>query len=238
MHTSNFIYHDGNQELHGYLAYDDQTHQPRPAVLVAPDWTGRNEFACKKAEMLANMGYVGFALDMYGDGRLGADVEEKQALIQPLISDRKLLRDRIRAGLNTVVNRPEVDDKRVAAIGFCFGGLCVLDLARSGADICGVVSFHGLLNKPDDLPDNAIKAKVLALHGYDDPMVRPEAVHEFCDEMTKAKVDWQMHMYGHTQHAFTNPQAHDTQMGTIYDAKAEHRSLQAMTNFLQEIFAV
>jgi len=131
----------------------------------------------------------------------------------------------------------EVDSSRIAVIGFCFGGLCALDLARSGANILGVVSFHGLLNKPSEHNRHKIKAKVLALHGYDDPMVTPKHVNDFCKEMTDAGVDWQMHMYGHTQHAFTNPQAHDKTLGTIYNAQAEHRSLQAMSNFLQELFA-
>lgn len=237
MHSSNYLYHHGEQELHGFLAYDDSHDKPRPAVLVAHDWSGRNEFACEKAQMLAGLGYVGFALDMYGQGRLGDTVPEKKALMEPLVSDRSLLRERIRAGYDALIALPEVDINRVAAIGFCFGGLCVLDLARSGAEVKGVVSFHGILSPPQEkLPKNFIKAKVLALHGYNDPMVLPKQVEEFCQEMTEAKVDWQVHMYGHTQHGFTNPQANDPQMGTVYQATAEHRSFQSMRNFLQEIF--
>lgn len=237
MHSSNYLYHHGEQELHGFLAYDDSHDKPRPAVLVAHDWSGRNEFACEKAQMLAGLGYVGFALDMYGQGRLGDTVPEKKALMEPLVSDRSLLRERIRAGYDALIALPEVDINRVAAIGFCFGGLCVLDLARSGAEVKGVVSFHGILSPPQEkLPKNFIKAKVLALHGYNDPMVLPKQVEEFCQEMTEAKVDWQVHMYGHTQHGFTNPQANDLQMGTVYQATSEHRSFQSMRNFLQEIF--
>lgn len=237
MHTSNYLYHHGEQELHGFLAYDDRNDQPRPAVLVAHDWTGRNDFACEKAKMLADMGYVGFALDMYGHGRLGESTNEKMGLMQPLANDRLLLRARIRAAFDALIAMPEVDYTRIAVIGFCFGGLCALDLARSGAELKGVVSFHGLLDKPKELPNKTIHAKILALHGYDDPMVKPEQVNEFCQEMTQAKVDWQVHMYGHTQHAFSNPQAHDTQLGTVYNAKAERRALQSMKNFLQEVFA-
>ena len=236
MHTSNYIYHHGELELHGYLAYNDDKEKQRPAVLVVPDWTGRNAFACQKAEMLAKIGYVGFAVDMYGLGRLGATVDEKQALMQPLVNDRRLLRARIRAALDALVTMDEVDNNRIAVIGFCFGGLCALDLARSGADIIGAVSFHGLLDRPIDLGEHKIKAKVLVLHGYDDPMVPPKKVNDFCQEMTAAGVDWQVHMYGHTQHAFTNPEAHDKALGTIYNAQAEHRSLQAMTDFLHELF--
>ncbi|WP_133128901.1 dienelactone hydrolase family protein [Legionella nagasakiensis] len=236
MHSSNYVYYHGEQELHGYLAYDNQTTKPRPAVLVIHDWTGRNEFACQKAEQLANMGYIGFAIDLYGLGRQGKSIEEKKALMEPLANDRLLLRDRIQAGLDALITMAEADHKRIAVIGFCFGGLCALDLARSGATIVGAVSFHGLLNKPEGLSEHTIKAKVLALHGYDDPMVSSGEVMAFCQEMTAAKVDWQVHMYGHTKHAFTNPQAHDETLGTVYDAKAERRSWQAMTDFLQEIF--
>ena len=237
MHVSNYIYYHGEQELHGHLAYDDLDDMPRPAVLVIHDWSGRNEFACQKAEMIAKMGYLGFAVDMYGRGRLGETVEEKQALMSPLVNDRRLLRARVCAALDAVTAMAEVDNERIAVIGFCFGGLCALDLARSGAEIVGAISFHGLLNKPDELANHPIKAKVLALHGYDDPMVTPAQVNLFCQEMTEANVDWQVHMYGHTQHAFTNPQARDKQLGTIYNAVAARRSMQAMTDFLEELFA-
>ncbi|KTD17423.1 dienelactone hydrolase family protein [Legionella jordanis] len=237
MDTSNYLYHHGEQELHGFLAFDENIDQPRPAVLVVHDWSGRNDFACEKAKMLAEMGYVGFALDMYGQGRIGASTPEKKALMEPLVNDRLLLRARIRAAYDALIAMSEVDNNRIAVIGFCFGGLCALDLARSGAELRGVVSFHGLLGKPKDIPNNHIHAKILALHGYDDPMVRPEQVNEFCREMTDAKVDWQVHIYGHTQHAFANPHAHDTHLGTVYNPKAERRALQAMRNFLQEVLA-
>ncbi|WP_419420104.1 dienelactone hydrolase family protein [Legionella sp. D16C41] len=237
MHTSNYLYHDGEQELYGFLAYNDRFDQPRPAVLVAHDWSGRNDFSCEKAKMLAKMGYVGFALDMYGHARIGETIDEKQALMQPLAADRGMLLSRIRAAFDALIAMPEVDSTKVAAIGFCFGGLCVLDLARSGADLKGVVSFHGLLNKPDEKEKQAIKAKILILHGFDDPMVKPDQVRQFCHEMTAANVDWQVHVFGNTQHAFSNPQANDPKLGTIYNPLAEKRSIQLMTNFLQEIFA-
>ncbi|MGQ3887877.1 dienelactone hydrolase family protein [Legionella sp. CNM-1927-20] len=237
MHTSNYLYHDGEQELYGFLAYDDRHSQPRPAVLVAHDWSGRNDFSCQKAKMLARMGYVGFALDMYGHARIGETVDEKMGLMQPLAADRGMLRARIRAAFDALIAMPEVDSTKVAAIGFCFGGLCVLDLARSGAELKGVVSFHGLLNKPTDLENQTIQAKVLILHGFEDPMVKPDQVRQFCHEMTAANVDWQVHVYSNTKHSFSNPEANDEKLGTIYNPVAEKRSLQAMTNFLQEIFA-
>ncbi|MCX7115441.1 MAG: dienelactone hydrolase family protein [Gammaproteobacteria bacterium] len=237
MHTSNYLYYHGEQECHAYLAYDDRIQEPRPAVLVAHDWSGRNAFACQKAEQLAKLGYVGFAIDLYGQGRTGSTNEEKMALMEPLMADRRLLRARMLAALGAVSELPEVDSQRVAAIGFCFGGLSVLDLARSGAKVNGVVSFHGLLNQPEELHAHPIGAKVLVLHGYDDPMVTPVAVNAFADEMTRAGVDWQVHMYGQTQHAFTNPLAHDAALGTMYNEQAERRSMQSMVYFLDELFS-
>lgn len=237
MHTSNLIYHDNEQELLGFVAYDNSVAGPRPAVLVVHDWSGRNEFACDKAQLLAQMGYLGFAVDMYGQGKLGSTTEEKKELMHPLISDQAFLRRRVQAGLKAVLSMPEIDRERIAIIGFCFGGLCALELARSGADLKGVVSFHGLLHQPGNLKSESIQAKILVLHGYGDPMVKPDQVHAFCKEMTEANVDWQMHMYGHVQHAFTDPNAHDSQLGTIYNPVAAQRSWQAMTNFLQEIFS-
>ena len=236
MHTSNYIYHHGEQELHGFLAYNDTIDEPRPAVLLAHDWSGRGEFVCHKAKLLAEMGYLGFALDMYGQGRLGVTSDEKNALMQPFVNDRSLLSDRLRAAYDAVIGMSEVDSNRVAIIGFCFGGLCALDLARSGIDIKGAVSFHGLLNKPTDIKPCAIKAKILVLHGYDDPMVKPQLVNEFCHEMTEARADWQVHMYGHVQHAFTNPDAQDPHSGLVFNSLAADRSWETMAQFFREIF--
>lgn len=237
MYKSHYEYHDINQRCQGYVAYDEAGQFPRPAVMIAHDWSGCNAFAKAKAEKLAELGYVGFALDMYGDGRTGETTEEKMALMTPLVSDRTFLLSRISAGLKALQAMNQVDNHKIAVIGFCFGGLCALDLARSGADIKGTVSFHGLLNRDETKPVKKIIGKILALHGYDDPMVSPDQVNQFCKEMTEAQADWQVHMYGHTQHAFTNPQAHDQQLGTIYNEIAEKRSWQAMCNFLNEVFA-
>jgi len=238
MKTEMVDYFHKDQKLIGYLAYNSDISGKRPAVLVVHDWSGRNGFSCKQAEMLAKLGYVGFAVDMYGDARVGESTEEKMALMEPLASDRVLLRQRIQAAYDTVCSLDMVDTKKIAAIGFCFGGMVVLDLARTGIDMAGVVSFHGLLGKPFDVETQPIKAKTLVLHGYDDPMVKPEDVRHFCDEMTKAGADWQTHMYGNTLHAFTNPAAHDATMGTVYSATAEKRAFMSMIVFLKEIFDI
>ncbi len=209
----------------------------KPVVMIAHDWSGRNHFANKIAEDIAALGYIGFALDIYGDGRTGKTKEEKSALIAPFVEDRALLLARLNAGLKTAKSLPSADVNRIAIIGFCFGGLCALDLARSGATIKGAVSFHGLFNAPDKLPKHNIQAKVLALHGFDDPMATPEQAIAFGKEMTEAKADWEIIMYGNTMHAFMNPEANDHAFGTVYQPKTAARAWLAMQNFLCEIFA-
>lgn len=237
MPTSQLIeYQSGDIQLEGYYAANSESTEKRPAVIVIHDWSGKNEFACQKADKLAELGYVGFALDMYGKGKTGSTKEEKSALIQPLLENRNLIRQRALAAFDTVKQLPNVDANKISAIGFCFGGLCVLDLARSGANIAGVISFHGLLNAPQNLDSKPIKSKILVLHGYDDPMVPPTEVLKFANEMTTAKADWQIYMYGNTMHAFTNPQANDPGFGTVYNTNADSRSWQAMLNFFSEIF--
>lgn len=236
MITKTIDYQDGDKQLEGYLAYND-TGAALPAVLVAHDWSGRREFACKAAERVAEMGYAGFALDMYGKGVFGrdGDTEGNSALMNPYFSDRVLLRRRINAALTTVRALPQVDKTKIAAMGYCFGGLCVLELARSGADVAGVISIHGIF-APGNAANEKISAKVLCLHGHDDPMVPPEQVLAFEKEMTDAGVDWQVHVYGGTMHAFTNPKANDPDFGTVYKERAEHRAYQSLANFLRELF--
>lgn len=235
MQTSLIDYQDGNIELEGFLAAPNNVGPKTPVVMVIHDWTGKNNFACQKAEAIANLGYIGFALDMYGKGKLGQTKEQKSALIQPFLQDRSLVMQRINAALNTVKNIPNADTSKVAAIGFCFGGLCVLDLARSGSDVRGVVSFHGLFTPPPH-PATSIKAKVLALQGYDDPMANPDQAMQFCEEMKAANADWQLHLYGATMHAFMNPEANDPAFGTVFNPTTAARAWRQMTDFLSEIF--
>lgn len=236
MLTKYIDYQDGDTPLEGYLAYNE-TDTPKPAVLIAHDWSGRREFACKAAERIAAMGYVGFALDMYGKGIFGrdGDAEGNAALMNPYFNDRVLLRQRINAALPAVRALPQVDAAKIAAMGYCFGGLCVLELARSGADVRGVISIHGLF-VPGNVANEKIMAKVLCLHGHDDPMVPPEQVLAFEKEMTEAGVDWQVHVYGGTMHAFTNPVANNPSFGTVYKEIAANRAYQSIANFLGELF--
>lgn len=222
--------------LEGFMAYDDAGGQATPGVLISHAWRGRSEFECAKARALAELGYTGFALDLYGKGVLGNSVEENQKLMTPFLEDRAMLQARLHAGLDIFTSQPEVDSDRIAAMGFCFGGLCVLDLARTGADIRGTISFHGLFNPPGNTQGTKIKAKVLALHGNDDPMVPVDSVTALEQELTEAGADWQIHVYGNTMHAFTNPEANDPGFGTVYSEAADRRSWQAMKNFLEEIF--
>jgi dienelactone hydrolase len=229
-------YYDNNTMLEGFYAYDDAYAHKRPVILVSPDWSGRNEFADKKAEKLAELGYFGFAIDIFGQGKIGATNNEKMELIKPFMGNRKALAQRILSAFEFAKTLDYVDVTKMGAIGFCFGGLCVLDLARSGVDIAGVVSFHGLLGAPQDEQSGLMKAKILALHGHDDPMVPPEQVLAFETEMTVKKADWQVHVYGNTKHAFSNPLAHDEELGTVYNSLAEKRSWIAMQNFFTEIF--
>ena len=229
-------YSDGATALEGRLAWDDDFEGPRPGVLVSHAWGGRGDFEDGKADALAALGYAALALDLYGKGVRGNGPDTNAALMQPFLDDRAMLQRRMLASLATLRGQPEVDAERVAAIGFCFGGLCVLDLARSGEDLAGVVSFHGLLGAPGNTAGNSIRARVLALHGWDDPMATPDTVQALADEMSTMGADWQLHAYGNTMHAFTNPAANDRDMGTVYDAAADRRSWQAMQNFLDELF--
>ena len=222
--------------LEGVLAFDNASSQPRPLVLVSHAWGGRDEFAVQKARDLARQGYAGFALDLYGGGKLGSSKEENSALMAPLLEDRLLLQARMEASVAAACEQPEVDAKKVAAIGYCFGGLCVLDLARSGAKVAGVVSFHGLFTPPGNTVGRKINSRVLVLHGYDDPMAQPDAMVALASELTEAQADWQIHAYGGTLHAFTNPAADDPDFGTVYHEAADKRSWRAMTEFLQECF--
>ena len=235
--TRSILYTHEGHTFEGVLAWNDAQSGARPAVAVAHAWAGRTDFELGKARALAELGYVGFAMDVYGQGKRGHSKEENAALMTPLVQNRPLLQARLGAALQALQAQPEVDAARTAAIGFCFGGLSVLDMARCGLPVRGVVSFHGLFTPPGNTAGRRISAKVLALHGWDDPMAPPDAVLAFAREMSEAGADWQLHAYGGTLHAFTNPEANDPDFGTVYSARADARSWAAMRAFLAEVLA-
>ena len=233
MKTQEINYKFGDQEYRAFVANPEK--ESAPLVLVVHTWAGRDDFVEKKAIELAEEGYVAMAVDMYGDAKVGTSTEENQSMMTPLIEDR----DKLKAIINSAVEAGKkidgVDSSKVAAIGYCFGGLVVLDLARSGTVISGVVSFHGLLMS-SDISTDGIQAKVLVLHGERDPMVPLSMVDDFQKEMTAAEADWQLHSYGNAYHAFTNKEANDPNLGTQYNENADKRSWQSMMNFFAEIF--
>ncbi len=230
-------YKHGNQVLQGYLAYDDAIKEKRPGVLVVHEWNGLQDYARKRTTQLAKLGYVAFAIDMYGKGIRPQNPQESRKQASIYRQDRKLMRERATAGLQVLQNNPLADVKRIAAIGYCFGGGTVLELARSGANIAGVVSFHGNLDTPNPKDAKNIKAKVLVLHGAIDPFVPEKQVQAFQAEMEQAKVDWQLISYGGVVHSFTNPaSAHNSSKGVAYNELADKRSWLAMKQFFTEIF--
>lgn len=243
MQKEAFKYNAGGVECFGQLHYNPENKNKRPAVIVAHAWRGQDDFARSQAQKLAELGYIGFAADIFGQGKTATTDEEAGALIQPLFLDRKLLRERIIGAFDAVQKKPFVDKSRIGAIGFCFGGLTVIELFKSGANVRGVVSFHGVLG--DTLGGNKAKLEptasklegsILLLHGNEDPMVSKKDIDDFEAEMTKAKADWEIDIYGHAVHAFTNPKAHDRNKGMEYYERASKRAFRSMQNFFKEIF--
>lgn len=230
-------YRQGDAVLEGYLAYDPSQTGKRPGVLVVHEWKGLDEYAKSRTEQLARLGYVAFAADIYGKGIRPQTPEEARTQATLYRSNRALLRERVNAALAELRKQPQTDGERLGAIGYCFGGTTVLELARSGADIEGVVSFHGGLDSPNSQDGKQIKSKVLVLHGADDPLVSQEDIKAFEQEMRAGNVDWQMVNYGGTVHSFTNPKAgNDPSKGSAYNPDSDRRSFEAMKVFFEEIF--
>lgn len=236
LRTETVEYTDSGKVLEGYLAYDDSFEGKRPGVLVVHEWWGINDYIRKRTEMLAGLGYVAFAADIYGKGVRTADPEVAGRLAGIYRADRTLLRRRAAKGLDTLKANALTDPGRVGAVGYCFGGTAVLELARAGTPLSGVVSFHGNLDTPS--PDTSvIKASVLALTGALDPYVTPERVREFEEEMKKAGADWFLVSYGGAVHSFTNPASGDNpSKGVAYNEPADRRSWREMKDFFSEIF--
>jgi len=230
-------YQAGGTPCEGVFATDPLLMNRGPAVLIAHQWKGLTDYEKKRAEMLVKLGYRVFCADVYGKGVRAANPQEAGALAGKYKGDRPLLRERINAALETLRQQPGVNTNKIAAIGYCFGGTTVLELARSGANIRGLVTFHGGLGTPTPEDAKNIKGKVLALHGADDPFVPAEEVAGFEKEMRDANVDWQLVKYANAVHAFTDWNAgNDNSKGAAYNEKADKRSWEAMKAFFEELF--
>ena len=233
MKTEKITYQSGDNSFEGFLAQPEG--DSNPCVLIAHTWAGRDAFVEEKAKLLTELGYAAFAIDMYGDGKIGTSNEENAGMMQPLLDDREELAKRALASLDAVSKIDSIDASKIVIMGYCFGGLVAMDLARTGADIKGAVSFHGFLAGPEN-STNEIKAKLLALHGDSDPMVGQDQIESFRQEMTSKKVDWQLHVFGGAMHSFTNPEANDPDFGAVYSKNADERSWKIFTDLLKELF--
>jgi dienelactone hydrolase len=238
IHTETVEYKQDGTVLEGFVAYREDIKGKVPGVVVVPDWMGVSDHYKSIAKKLADLGYVVFVADIYGKGVRPKNAQEAATEANKYRgNDRSLMRARIKAALDELKKSGKVDTSRIAAMGYCFGGTVVLELARSGADIAGVVSFHGGLSTPTPEDAKNIKAKVLVLHGADDPNVPPAEVAAFQEEMRRGNVDWQMIFYGDAVHSFTTPAAgNDKSKGVAYNEKADKRSWEAMKSFFKEIF--
>lgn len=227
-------YKASDMTLKGYVAYDDTKAGKRPVVLIVHEWWGLGEHVKKVANRLAEAGYVAFAVDMYGDGKLTKDPQEAARWAGSVRGNPEVVEARFGAALAYIRSHPLADSGHVAAIGYCFGGTVCLEAARMGMGLQGVVSFHGGLASQVPADQRRLTARVLVLHGADDPSVPPAQLQAFQDEMRAAKADWQLVSYGNAVHSFTNPEANSAT--ARYDAKADRRSWEAMTAFLKELF--
>jgi dienelactone hydrolase len=238
MKTETITYQDGDVTLQGYLAFDDQTTSKRPGVLVIPEAFGLGDHAKQRANRLAALGYIALAGDPFGNGALAKDLPEAMKYAGPLLEDPVALRKRARASLDKLASLPQVDASRLAMIGFCMGGTFSLEMARDGAPLRGIVSFHGGLATKLPAEAGQVKAKILVCNGADDPFVPTAMLNGLVEELTKAGADWQIINYGGTVHSFTNPEADSHGIpGLAYNKQTDERSWKAMVAFFNEIFA-
>ncbi len=235
--TQTIQYHHEDTALEGYLAYDDAIDGQRPGVLVVHEWWGLNDYTKMRTRKLAELGYIAFALDMYGDGKTTTNPDVAGQCAGQIGGDPQLQRERAKAGLAVLAGHALVDPDRIAAIGYCFGGTTVMQLAYSGANVRGVVSFHGAPADPmpKDIP--GVKAKLLICHGADDPMVTSQRMTAFTQTLRDSGLDWQMIQYGGAVHSFTNPGSDQFGIkGIGYSPDADRRSWQHMKLFFKELF--
>jgi len=233
-------YKAGNTTLKGFIVYDDAQKGKRPGVLVVHEWWGHNAYVRERARMLAKLGYVAFALDMYGDGKVATHPDDAKKFYNEIMQNMPLAKARFLASLKTLKNVNITDTDKIAAIGYCFGGAIVLQMAREGVNLDGVVSFHGSLSSPAPAQPGTVKAKILVAHGGTDPFIPATDITGFIDEMNKAGTDYQLEIYGEATHAFTNPNA--TKVGEKfglplkYNQQADDASWAEMQRFFARIF--
>ncbi|MCE2982732.1 MAG: dienelactone hydrolase family protein [Parachlamydia sp.] len=244
MDAKELTYRIENDQFKGYLVYPQAASEKQaPAILVAPTWLGRNEFACQKAQALAELGYIALAVDYYGNGKVASGADEAASLVKPLFKDRARLQGRIQAAYEALKEQPHVSADKIGGIGFCFGGLTIIELLRSGVPLKGVVSFHGVLgSRLAEVEANLVpiakkvEGSLLVLHGYHDPLVTNEDILNLEKEMTEAGVDWQFNTYGLAGHSFTNSEQKNKESGLFYEPLTSKRAWQAMQLFFNEVF--
>ena len=238
--TEEVVYEVDGQEFTGYLAYDDATAEKRPGVLVVHEWWGHNDYARKRAVMLAEMGYTAFALDMYGTGKQADHPEDAQKFAAELVGDLPGAERRFTAAYEILAGQSTVESEKMAAIGYCLGGGVILHMARIGMDLDGVVSFHGSLATQAPAAPGAVKARILVLDGEADPFSTAEVVAAFEEEMKAAGADYELIRYPGVKHSFTNPEAdgfgEKFEMPLAYDKAADEDSWKRMSAFFDEIF--
>ena len=228
---------ENGQRYISQLFWDETRPGPRPGILVFPEAYGLGEHALQRAERLAALGYAALAVDIHGEGREFSDLAQVRPAIVALFGDRPAWRARLRAALDVLLAQPQVDGSRTGAIGFCFGGACCLELARSGAPLHAIVTFHAGLQAPLEADVGQIKSKVLICHGSQDPLLKPEALDAVLAELSRDRVDWQLLSFGGAGHSFTNPDADARGVpGFAYNANADRRSWVAMQGLFTEVF--
>lgn len=235
--TKRIEYKDSQNTFEGFLAVDTSISEKRPVIMVCHAYGGLSQFEEDKAIELAKLGYVGFASDVYGKGKRATSPDEAQQLMGIMNANRKELLHRLQLSLSTAKSLEYADPSRIGAIGFCFGGKCVLDIARSGANLSGVVSFHGLFDAPDFNKDVTISTPILILHGWDDPLAKPEAVLELTKELTQKGANWEMNAYGNTGHSFTNPKANMHEKGLFFSQSSSDNAWARMESFFSKMFS-
>ena len=239
--TSEISYQQGDTVMKGFLAYDDEVEGTRPGVLVIHEWWGHNVYARKRARMLAELGYTALAVDMYGDGKTADHPDDAGKFSSAVGGNLPLAKARYDAALQTLKKQPMVEADKIAAIGYCFGGGILLNMARMGTDIDGVVSFHGSVATQSPAQKGDIKTRIRVFNGADDPFVKPEQIETFKKEMEAAGADYKLVNYPGAVHSFTNPDADafgkKFKLPLAYNKQADQDSWQQMQDFFDEIFA-